>query len=140
MATKCYKWCIIEDVIIYTVNIVTRLSFKQVFIGKRLNYMFELTGYKDSKGNEYKVGDIVFNPTFGDYWVVQKYTEQEKKDFDAECDYCLVLNNDKDDYFEDIDVPQGFEIVMSSDNDDYELAISELNKLAQSRKDFIMEE
>lgn len=99
--------------------------------------MLELTGYKDSKGIEYKVGDIVFNPCFGDYWVVQKYTEEEKQKYQPECDYCLVLNNDKDDYFEDIDVPQGFEIVMSSDNVDYDEAINELNKLAESRKQYM---
>lgn len=102
--------------------------------------MSELTGYKDSKGFEYKVGDIVYNPCFGDYWVVQKYTEQEKEEYKPDCDYCLALNNDKDDYFEDINVPQGFEIIMSKDHDDYDTAIKELNDIAKHRKNYLEEE
>ena len=27
--------------------------------------------YYDSNNKEYKVGDIVFNPFFGDYWLVE---------------------------------------------------------------------
>lgn len=30
------------------------------------------TGIFDSNNKEYKLYDIVYNPFFGDYWVVQK--------------------------------------------------------------------
>ena len=36
------------------------------------------TGYKDMDGREYKVGDIVLNTFFGDYWVVAKNRKNEK--------------------------------------------------------------
>lgn len=37
------------------------------------------TGYKDMDGREYKVGDIVLNTFFGDYWVVAKNRKNEGK-------------------------------------------------------------
>ena len=67
--------------------------------------------YYDSNNKEYKVGDIVFNPFFGDYWLVEEYTEEEQSETD--CPYCLSLYGDKDDYYMDIDEPAGFIIICS---------------------------
>lgn len=89
--------------------------------------------YKDANGVNYRLGDIVYNPCIGDYWVVQKYTEEEKQKYETECDYCLVLNNNKDDYFEDIDVPNGFIIVCKIGDADYDKTIEAMNKLAEER-------
>ena len=89
--------------------------------------------YKDANGVNYRLGDIVYNPCIGDYWVVQKYTEEEKQKYETECDYCLVLNNSKDDYFEDIDVPSGFIIVCRVGDADYDKTIEAMNKLAEER-------
>ena len=47
------------------------------------------TGYKDMDGREYKVGDIVLNTFFGDYWVVAKNRKNERED----CEYRLLLYN-----------------------------------------------
>ena len=44
-------------------------------------------GYFDGQDREYKVGDIVYNPYFNDYWVVCK----SKPEYNFECPYCLLL-------------------------------------------------
>lgn len=85
--------------------------------------------YYDANGDEYQEGDIVFNPCIGDYWVVQKVTEQDKKDYDLEADLCLALYNDKDHYCTDIDVPAGFVIVMRKDAQEYSGVIEEMKSL-----------
>lgn len=96
--------------------------------------------YKDANGINYRLGDIVYNPCIGDYWVVQKYTEEEKQKYEPECDYCLVLNNNKDDYFEDIDVPQGFEIVSRVGDFKYNDTLKALSDNAERRFDEIEKE
>lgn len=82
--------------------------------------------YYDAEGTEYQVGDIVFNPCFGDYWVVQEVTEQDKEDYGFETDLCLALNNDKDHFSMDIDEPAGFVIVMRKDDKNYLDVIEEM--------------
>ena len=82
--------------------------------------------YYDAEGTEYQVGDIVFNPCFGDYWVVQEVTEQDKEDYGFETDLCLALYNNKDHYSMDIDDPVGFVIVMRKDDKDYSGFIEEM--------------
>ena len=92
--------------------------------------------YKDANGVNYRLGDIVYNPCIGDYWVVQKYTDDEKKEYETECDYCLVLNNNKDEYFEDINVPQGFIIVCRVGDADYVKTIEAMKKLTEERMEW----
>ena len=104
-----------------------------------MNYKIDLI-YKDANGINYRLGDIVYNPCIGDYWVVQKYTEEEKQKYEPECDYCLVLNNNKDDYFEDIDVPQGFEIVSRVGDFKYNDTLKALSDNAERRFDEIEKE
>lgn len=95
----------------------------------------EKTGYKDSAGKEYMVGDIVFNPFFVDYWIVQKYTQQEIEEYGCETPYCLVLWNNKDEMFEDIDVPEGFIIIKHKYENGYDKMLQEINTVAKQRQD-----
>ena len=51
---------------------------------------------------QYKVGDILYNPAFGDIWLVsERYNEGNEEDE-------LYLKKVDYDYDEDIYVPQGF--------------------------------
>ena len=89
--------------------------------------------YYDSNNKEYKVGDIVFNPFFGDYWLVEEYTEEEQSETD--CPYCLSLYGDKDDYYMDIDEPAGFIIICSKGEPDYNKYIEEFNEIIKRRRE-----
>ena len=82
--------------------------------------------YFDANGDEYNIGDIVYNPCFGDYWVVQEVSSQDKKDYGLETDLCLALYNDKEHYCTDIDTPVGFVIVMRKDAKEYSGVIDEM--------------
>lgn len=79
----------------------------------------KLTGYKDSHGVEYKLNDIVYNPYFEDYWLVQEYETQEEKD-ENECDYYLALYGDKNYYSVSLDTPDGFVVICSQGDEYYE--------------------
>ena len=72
---------------------------------------FEKTNIKDYKGKTYRTGDIVYNPSFGDVWVVGKYTKQQLEDYKPECKYYLCQYGYMDSYFMDLDEPFGFIIV-----------------------------
>lgn len=87
------------------------------------------TGIFDSNNKEYKLYDIVYNPFFGDYWVVQK---SEKED-EFECPFCLALYNNKDNYCIELDEPAGFKIVSSKGDTDY---LSLLDKIELINKEF----
>lgn len=89
--------------------------------------------YYDSNKREYKVGDIVYNPFFGDYWLVEEYTEEEQSETD--CPYCLSLYGDKDDYYMDIDEPAGFIIICSKGEPDYNKYIEEFNEIIKRRRE-----
>lgn len=82
--------------------------------------------YFDANKEEYREGDIVFNPFFGDYWVVQSVTAQEKEEYGLETDLCLALYNDKDHYCTDIDTPSGFIILMRKNDKDYSGVLDEM--------------
>lgn len=84
--------------------------------------------YKDDNGIPYHLGDIVYNPCFGDYWVVREYTQEEMKQNDTDCPYCLALNDNKDDYCADIDEPKGFIIVARQGEIYYETFLANLRK------------
>lgn len=81
------------------------------------------TGYKDSKGNQYYLEDIVYNPFACDYWVVHNKPQDEDG-----VPYCLVLNNDFDQYYMDIDDPDGFIIVSHKGDNDYDDYLNKMKK------------
>lgn len=91
--------------------------------------MKDISEYKDANAKVYKLGDIVYNPFFGDYWLVEQYTEQEMKDYDTECPYCLSLYGSKDIYSIDIDEPVGFVIVCHKRDPKYEEYIQAFKKV-----------
>ena len=96
--------------------------------------------YFDDNSLEYSVGDIVYNPSFGDYWVVQEVTEEDKKNYGLTTDLCLALYNNKDDYVMDIDEPVGFIIITKKEDDGYDEAIAELNEIAKKREELSEDE
>lgn len=87
--------------------------------------------YIDSEGTEYLLGDIVFNPFLGDYWLVEEYTEQEKQEWDADCDYCLSLYGDKNIYSVDLNMPSGFKIIKRKGEPEYDDLLAELRSIAE---------
>lgn len=93
----------------------------------------EKTGYRDVEGKEYQVGDIVVNPFFGDYWIVGKYSDNENlKQYEEDCPYYLCQYGDPDLYFMDLNEPAGFKIEERKGTDRYEVAIKELQEIAQA--------
>lgn len=86
--------------------------------------------YKDSKGKEYKVGDVVFNPFFGDYWVVGEYNPKPRKG----CPYYLAQYGDEDEFI-DLDEPSGFVIVCSKGDEDYNQFIEEFKVIVERIKE-----
>lgn len=86
------------------------------------------TGYKDMDGREYKVGDIVLNTFFGDYWVVAKNRKNERED----CEYRLLYNNEKE-YYMDLNEPSKFKIIASKGEKEYKDLLKEINKIKRDR-------
>lgn len=91
------------------------------------------TGYKDMDGREYKVGDIVLNIFFGDYWVVAKNRKNESED----CKYRLLLYNDTKDYYMDLDEPSKFRIVASKGESEYNNLLRQINIIRRKRNPII---
>ncbi len=85
------------------------------------------TGIFDSNNKEYKLYDIVYNPFFGDLWIVDYNKENERED----CKYRLILYNNEDDYYMDLDEPVGFKILASKGDKNYD----ELLKLMNDKKE-----
>lgn len=69
------------------------------------------TKIKDCKGKYYHIGDIVYNTSFGDLWLVGEYKEEDIKKYNIECKYYLAQYGDKEDLLIDLDEPEGFMIV-----------------------------
>lgn len=89
--------------------------------------------YKDANNRLFKIGDIVYNPCFGDFWVVQKCNKQDKLLYDLDNKYCLALYNNKDLYVIEIDVPTGFEIILRKGDKGYRSVLSKINEFAERR-------
>ena len=104
--------------------------------------MIQTTGYFDSNGKEYSIGDIVVNSFFGDYWIVGKYSENESiKNQEEDCPYYLAQYGDPDLYFMDLDEPVGFIIeVKYNEGERYENALKELKQIAEHLQDIDKEE
>ena len=87
------------------------------------------TGYKDMDGREYKVGDIVLNTFFGDYWVVAKNKKNERED----CEYRLLLYNNEKEYYMDLNESSKFKIIASKGEKEYKDLLKEINKIKRDR-------
>lgn len=87
------------------------------------------TGYKDMDGREYKVGDIVLNTFFGDYWVVAKNKKNERED----CEYRLLLYNNEKEYYMDLNEPSKLKIIASKGEKEYKDLLKEINKIKRDR-------
>ena len=87
------------------------------------------TGYKDMDGREYKVGDIVLNTFFGDYWIVAKNRKNERQDYE----YRLLLYNNEKEYYMDLNEPSKFKIIASKGEKEYKDLLKEINKIKRDR-------
>lgn len=88
------------------------------------------TDYYDNNGIRYQEGDIVFNPLIGDYWTVRAKTANELEE-DNECKYMLVLNDNVDDSWIDLNEPGGFYIVSRKNEIQYNSLLSKLHKVSE---------
>lgn len=86
--------------------------------------------YCDSKGVEYKEGDIVYNPCIGDYWVVRCSIPSDN----TLCPYQLVLWDSRDEYYMDLDEPVGFEIVRRKGDKEYKSLLKSIHKIRRKHK------
>ena len=86
-------------------------------------------GYKDSKGNQYYLDDLVFNPCFRDLWLVSKQVDKS-----SECPYCLKLWTDENEYVIDLDMPSGFIIECHKNEERYEELYNECLKVLEEHK------
>lgn len=68
------------------------------------------TGIKDSNGIEYHTGDIVYNPSFGDYWLVEEISKDKMKEYGADIPFIFTLYGNPDEYAMCINEPEGFTI------------------------------
>lgn len=86
--------------------------------------------YCDSKGVEYKEGDIVYNPCIGDYWVVRCSIPSDN----TLCPYQLLLWDSREEYFMDLDEPAGFEVVSRKGDTDYKILLGYIHKVRRKHK------
>lgn len=86
--------------------------------------------YYDMDGVEYEEGDIVKNTFFGDLWVV-RYSELEDE---TDCEYQLVLYDDKDLYSMDIDEPKQFKIICKRKDTEYKQMLKEVHRIRRNRR------
>lgn len=86
--------------------------------------------YCDSKGLEYKEGDIVYNPCMGDYWVVRCSIPSDN----TLCPYQLVLWDSRNEYYMDLDEPIGFEIVRRKGDKEYKSLLKSIHKIRRKHK------
>ena len=86
--------------------------------------------YYDMDGTEYEEGDIVKNTFFGDLWVV-RYSQPED---DTDCQYQLVLYDDRDLCSIDIDEPEQFKIICKKTDVEYKQMLKEVHKIRRNRR------
>lgn len=75
-------------------------------------------GYFDSEGREYELGDLVYNPLFGDVWLVDEWAEDEPRE-PGDSPYCLRKYCSKKIYSMGIDDPDGFVIEARKGDENY---------------------
>ena len=76
--------------------------------------LYKKLKYKDSNGNNYHIGDIVYNPAAEDLWLVEELTFEEMKSYNFTTPYILSLYGNKDECVIEINEPAGFKIRCSS--------------------------
>lgn len=77
--------------------------------------------YVDMNNRPYKLGDVVLNNYFGDYWVVGKYSDNSDiSKYEEDCPFFLAQYGNPDYYFMDLDEPKDFSILKSVDEEGYE--------------------
>lgn len=86
--------------------------------------------YYDMEGVEYEEGDIVKNTFFGDLWVV-RYSEPEDE---TDCQYQLVLYDDKDLCSIDVDEPKQFKIICKRKDSEYKQMLKEVHRIRKQRR------
>ena len=86
--------------------------------------------YYDMDGVEYEEGDIVKNTFFGDLWVV-RYSELEDE---TDCEYQLVLYDDKDLCSIDVDEPKQFKIICKRKDTEYKQILKEVHRIRRNRR------
>lgn len=84
----------------------------------------------DMEGVEYEEGDIVKNTFFGDLWVV-RYSEPEDE---TDCQYQLVLYDDKDLCSIDVDEPKQFKIICKRKDTEYKQMLKEVHRIRKQRR------
>lgn len=86
--------------------------------------------YYDMDGIEYEEGDIVKNTFFGDLWVV-RYSQPED---DTDCQYQLVLYDDRNLCSIDVDEPSKFKIICKKTDVEYKQMLKEVHKIRRKRR------
>ena len=86
--------------------------------------------YYDMDGIEYEEGDIVKNTFFGDLWVV-RYSQPED---DTDCQYQLVLYDDRNLCSIDVDEPSKFKIICKKTDVEYKQMLKEVHKIRRNRR------
>lgn len=84
----------------------------------------------DMEGVEYEEGDIVKNTFFGDLWVV-RYSEPGDE---TDCQYQLVLYDDKDLCSIDVDEPKQFKIICKRKDPEYKQMLKEVHRIRKQRR------
>lgn len=87
--------------------------------------------YRDSNGEEYKEGDIVYNPCIGDYWVVRCSIPKDN----TLCPYQLVLWDSRNEYYMDLDEPIGFVIVRRKGDKEYKSLLKSIHRIKKHRRE-----
>lgn len=88
--------------------------------------------YVDKNNREYKLGDIVLNNLFGDYWTVGRYKDNKDiSKYEEDCPFYLAQYDDVNSYFIDLDEPEGFEIIKSKEDGGYEELLEEIRQLGK---------
>lgn len=89
--------------------------------------------YFDANGKEYHLGDLVYNPFFGDIWLVDKWRPEDKPG-PEDSPYCFILYGDRDEYVMDIQDPDGFEIERRIGEDGYDELLRKCKEFAKKHK------
>ena len=93
------------------------------------------TGVSDANGVEYHTGDIVFNPSIGDYWLVVAVDEATMKYYDSSVPYLFLLYGNEDEYAMSLAEPRGFTIELRVTDFAYVNVLLNFIKVYKKHKD-----
>ena len=92
----------------------------------------ENTGYHDSNGKEYKVGDIVYNKYLQNYWVVKRFSDYKDIHPRTSCKYFLLeygINNTR---YVNLYDNTGCMIILSADNENYMVTLTGIQRIGRT--------